>query len=115
MQLASALRPTDDEDVDSAAKPNKPRKPRGPGKPKKPPADSDDIVMPIFMETRLGTDTRVAERYLLHSTPKNKYVAGQSIIVSARYRENVDTSKGKLESKEIVTKTAAREWLASVA
>ena len=75
------------------------------------PPSLEDIVFPLKMEHRRPTETRFGEAYILRNTEKDRYVAGQSQHLTEHYLDNVDLLKSKLEAKEIVTRTEAREFL----
>ena len=73
--------------------------------------DPDKIVFPITMEVHQRTPARCADAYLLRGTKKDRYIAGQTEKASARFLENIDVLKGKLEAGEITTRYEAREWV----
>ena len=76
--------------------------------------DPELVYLPVKVETRQPTPTRIGEAYILRNSTKDKYVAGQTARQCSNYIENVDLLKGKLEAKELTTKTEAREYLASL-
>ena len=47
----------------------------------------------------------------MRATKRDRYIAGQTEKASARFLENMDVLKGKLEAGEITTRYAARDWL----
>ena len=92
------------------------KKPKG-GKttePKKQKTPQDDvIVMPVRIETHKATDGRGADSYLLQSSKKGAYVAGQSASRTKNFEMNVMILKGLVEDGSITTKSDAKKWLAS--
>ena len=73
--------------------------------------DPENIVFPITMEVHQRTQARCADAYLLRATKRDRYIAGQTEKASARFLENIDVLKGKLEAGEITTRYEAREWV----
>ena len=75
-------------------------------------ATRTNIVKPVKLTVRAGTETRPGEAYLQHASGTLKYIVGLAARRDPEYSNIIKELRKEIEGDKITTVEAAKAWIA---